>query len=112
MDNKEFTMTVVSRDGWDPLNDNIDIEVKFGDGRRYTATVFTLENLKTLFAKNKTTGECGGGLYFWATEMIIVEILNVEVMNSMVRILIAENEFESTFTRVPDEGSIAHADNH
>ncbi len=37
--------------------------------------------------------------------MIIVEKLICKVLNTMVESLIDEQEFESAFTRVPDEGS-------
>ena len=103
---KDFSVTVVGQQEWNALDDNIDIEVKFRDGRRYTATVFTVKNIETLFAKNKATGECGNGLYLWAVEMIVVETLSYEVLNLMVQNLIDEQEFESAFARVPDEGSI------
>ncbi len=51
-----FTVTVVGHQEWNALDDNVDIEVKLKDGRRYTATVFTIRNIETLFAKSKVTG--------------------------------------------------------
>ena len=100
MDRCNFNLIVVGPGNWDPIDDNIDVEVRFDDGRIYTATFFTIKNLETLFLKNEVTGECGSGLYLWAAEMIIVKRLSLDVLNATVEHLLRENEFDSTFTRV------------
>lgn len=82
------------------IDDNIDVEVRFRDGRRYVATFFTLANLATLFRKNKLTGECCGGSYLWATDMVIVEELTEEVVERAVAGLLADGEFEGAFSLV------------
>ncbi len=67
----------------DPVNeenDNVDVRVTFEDGSFYSATLFTLRNLETLFNKNGQTGECAFGLYFSCTDMVIVENLRVETI--------------------------------
>lgn len=102
MGDHEFELVVVGQSEWNTLDDNVDIEVKLSDGSWYTATVFTMNNLKSLFDKNKATGECAGGLYLWAAEMIIVEKLTFDVLNSMIVSLLEQDEFQSAFTRVPD----------
>jgi hypothetical protein len=66
-----FSVHVVGAQLWDPKRDNIDIEVRFADGRRYAATFFTIENLCQLFRKNQTTGECAGGIYLWAANRFL-----------------------------------------
>lgn len=98
MSDPEFTINVVGVKEWDRFDDNLDIEVAFSDGRKFTATVFTLKNLATLFSKNKETGECANGLYFWASEMLIVEELDETILTSLVESLICEGEFESAFS--------------
>jgi len=104
MHTSKFDLVVVGSSNWDPIDDNVDVEVRFCDGRLYTATFFTLKNLESLFKKNETTGECVGGLYFWATEMIIVKRLDLDVMNTTVSNLLRDDEFEAIFTRVQNEG--------
>jgi len=104
--NTEFELEVVGIQKWDVLDDNVDVEVRFPDGRRYTATFFTLKNLESLFKKNRETGECLNGMYLWAIEMIIVENLERSTMTSTVKNLLQEDEFESAFTRVSDVGII------
>lgn len=103
MKNREFKINVVGQESWDRVDDNLDLEVMFEDGRKFTATVFTLNNIKSLFEKNKHSGECGNGLYFWATEMILVEELTTEIFNNLVHNLIDDGEFESAFNQVRNE---------
>lgn len=103
----KFELTVLGCKQWDVIDDNLDVEVKFSDGSRFTATFFTLENLSSLFTKNKQTGECGNGTYLWAKEMIIVQRLDQETMDATVRGLLRDGELESAFARVPDVACIA-----
>lgn len=103
----DFDLVVLATDDWNPVDDNVDVEVAFLDGSRYTATFFTIENIRSLFAKNKNTGECAGGTYLWATEMILVEKLDIETMRATVHGLIRDGELDVAFTRVPDVARIA-----
>jgi hypothetical protein len=57
--------------------------VRLGDGSRWGATFFTRANIDALFEKNRRTGECGGGLYFWSTGMIIVDQLDPATIDSL-----------------------------
>jgi hypothetical protein len=47
---------------FEPGKGNVDVEVELADGSLWSATFFTLANIKALFEKNHRTGECGGGL--------------------------------------------------
>ncbi|MCG8651333.1 MAG: hypothetical protein MI861_15950 [Pirellulales bacterium] len=105
LNNASFRLKVLGSQQWDSEDDNVDVEVKFEDGSRFTATFFTLRNLHSLFEKNKRTGECQKGTYLWATEMIVVEQLDERTMEMTVRGLLEDGEFSSAFTRVPN---IAH----
>jgi hypothetical protein len=95
-------------DGLDTINDNVDIEVVFDTGERWVATFFTLQNLESLFKKNRETGECGSGLYFWCSDMVIVKTLTVESIVYTVVELLREGEFESAFAGVHAEMDTAH----
>jgi len=88
--------------GLDPIYDNVDVEVTFDDGSRYMATFFTMENLHKLMEKNAHTGECMKGLYFWASDMIIIGTLTRENIAKIVAHLISEGEFEGAFSRVTE----------
>lgn len=90
-------------DGLDTDDDNVDVEVALENGSRYVATFFTLENLQSLFRKNKQTNECGGGgLYLWSSDMIVVKELTEETIRRTVLSLIEEGEFESAFSLVAE----------
>jgi hypothetical protein len=81
----------------DPLDDNVDVEVRFNDGRLYTATFFTLKNLESLFKKNRLTGECNRGTYLYSVNMIVVERIDPDLIAEAVKDLIRNNEFEHAF---------------
>jgi hypothetical protein len=56
----------------EPDNDNVDVQVTFPNGERFSAGFFTLQSIRTLMKRYKKSGECAGGLYFWASDMILV----------------------------------------
>jgi hypothetical protein len=80
-----------------PDNDNVDVFVNFKNGDVYTATFFTLRNIETIFQRNKETGECGSGRYFYCTDMILVESLTPEIIFETVKNLIKEGELNEAF---------------
>lgn len=95
----EFTFSVVGQHEWDRDDDNVDVEVLTAEGR-YTATFFTIRNIQSLFEKNRISGECRGGLYFWASKMIIVEHLTEAAIHDSIEDLLREGEFQNAFARV------------
>ena len=84
----------------DPLDDNVDVEVHFDDGRVYSATLFTLNNLHSLFNNDESTGDCGGGSYLWAVQMVIVRSLTPDAIAEAVAALIADGKLEQAFVFV------------
>ncbi len=97
-DNFELTIYAGSK-GIDRVSDNVDVEIKLASGEIYTATFFTLDNLKKIFEKNRNTGECANGIYFWAVDMIIVPTLSERVMNETISDLIATDELRLICTK-------------
>lgn len=96
-----YELAIVSGSGEiDPSNDNVDVEVWFPDGRRYSATFFTLENLRSLMNRYQNTGECKGGLYLWAKDMMIVSELTREAIEATVEDLLHTGEFSSAFSEL------------
>ncbi len=76
---------------------NVDVEVVGPDGRRWGATFFTMQSIRALLDKNAVTGECGGGTYVWASDMIVVRVLSREAIEATVRDLQYTGEFERAF---------------
>jgi len=94
---EQFVIEIVGEDEIDRVEGNVDVNVYFSDGRKYAATFFTLSNLHSLMEKDRSTGECAGGLYFWASDMIIVEQLDREIIEKTVASLLAQGEFDKAF---------------
>ena len=83
-----------------PEDDNVDVEVRFPDGRRFAATVFSLRNLDALMLRWSKSGECGFGKYFWAARPIIVRKLTVEVIRELVEYLYRDGDLFQAFERL------------
>ena len=82
---------------WNPADDNSDVMVSFEKGDEWVATFFSYKNISTLVEKNKGSGECLQGKYFWASEMILVDEVSRERIEQVVRHLIKAEEFENVF---------------
>ncbi len=85
---------------WNPKNDNTDVIVTFENGTKYVATFFTYSNIESLTIKNKQTGECMNGKYFWASDMILVDECSRANIELIINDLIKEDEFELVFRRI------------
>ena len=74
---------------------NVDIEVVFDDGRRYSGTMFTLAALEALMASNGATGEMASGSYFWCPDLVVVKELSVEVITRCIEDIIRQGVIDS-----------------
>lgn len=83
----------------DPNDDNVDVEVTFPNGESFSAVFFTLQNIETLMKRYKKTGECADGLYFWTSDMVIVQQLSEKTICATIDKLLVEGEFESVFSK-------------
>ena len=83
----------------DSDNDNVDVQVTFPNGERFSAVFFTIRNIEALMKRYKKTGECADGLYFWASDMIIVERLTEKTICKTIDHLLVENEFGYIFSK-------------
>ena len=86
---------------YDPGNCNVDVVARFPDGATYVATFFTIDNLRSLMQRWRTTGESGDGLYVWSTDMIVVEEVSEEIVARVIRELLANNDFDTAFSFCP-----------
>ena len=84
-------------------NDNSDVIVTFNDNTRFVASFFTYENIEHLRQKNKRTGECLDGRYFWASDMIIVDRINRKEVEEVIDSLIEDNYFTLVFNKISEE---------
>ena len=84
-------------------DDNIDVEIVFDNNERYFATFFTLKNIKTIMDRHKVSGECRHGIFFCATDMIIVEKLDESVIYQTIAELDEEGSLASYCTKYTAE---------
>lgn len=83
---------------------NVDVEVRDHRGNRWSATFYTIPNVRTLMERWRHSGEYGGGTYLWGgRDAILVERLSREVIESTVEQLRKEGEFERVFSALDDE---------
>ena len=94
----------------DPDNDNVDVQVTFQNGESFSAVFFTLQNIETLMKHYKKTGECADGLYFWASDMVIVQHLSEKTICETIDNLLAEDEFESVFSKNQKSAAVSSND--
>ncbi|MGN6713199.1 hypothetical protein [Anaerocolumna jejuensis] len=87
---------------WNIWNDNTDVIVEFDNKKRWVASFFTYSNISELVEKNKITGECLNGKYFWASDMILVDEVSRERIQEVIESFINEDKFESIFKMVTD----------
>lgn len=106
MDKQVKTIWIESEDkgpimaGRSITDDNSDVIVTLSDNRKYVATFFTYDNVKTLTEKNKRTGELLSGKYFWASDMILVDRIDRNSIEKVIDDLIKENDFDRLFKSV------------
>ena len=91
----------------DSENDNVDVQVTFPNGERFSAVFFTLRNIEALMRRYKKTGECADGLYFWASDMMIVENLTEKTICKTIDHLLTEDEFGYVFSKNEDAKDIS-----
>jgi hypothetical protein len=84
-----------------PADDNTDVIVTLDDESRWVATFFSYANIQTLTGKNRQTGECLAGAYFWASDMILTDEVSRLRIEEVVHHLIQEGEVQAVFTRLP-----------
>lgn len=83
-------------------NDNTDVIVEFDNGTRWIASFFTYSNISKLVEKNRSTGECLSGKYFWSSDMILVDEISRKRIEEVINHLISKGEFESIFNNCSD----------
>jgi hypothetical protein len=88
---------------WTPADANSDVIVTFESGERWVATFFSYQNILSLREKNRETGECLGGKYFCATDMILADEVSRERIEEVVAEMLNQKEFETFFARCEDE---------
>jgi hypothetical protein len=88
----------------DPLDDNSDVMVTRQDGSRWVATFFTYQYIHSLVESYRKTGECLGGKYFWATDLILIDEISRKSIEAVIQDLMETDDFEKVFRRCDISG--------
>jgi hypothetical protein len=97
VDKGDYTIVIFTE--YDPVNDNIDVEVQFKNGERYGASFFTPENIRNLMTRHAHDNEDTQGLYMWCTDMVVVRDLYLETIEEAVARMIDTGELKKAFDR-------------
>ena len=79
----------------DYLDGNIDVNVVVDDRDVYFATLFTIRNIEKLLSEQFLAKH-----YFWSTDMIIVENLEVKTIKKAIENLVNDGILESACTYI------------
>lgn len=80
-----------------PDDDNIDVEVNI-EGVTYFATFITTRNIETILFRYARSGECAQGMYFWASNIIIIKSICESTIRKTIEDLIKSGEFYKAFS--------------
>jgi hypothetical protein len=87
------------KESWTSQDCNSGAWVKFENGERWVATFFSYQNISSLRKKNQKTGECLNGKYFCATDMILIDEISRNSIETVIEEMIKQNEFEIYFSK-------------
>ena len=87
---------------YDPNDCNTDVIFTLSDETKWMATFFTYTNILSLQKKNNATGECLNGLYFCATDMILIEKVDKESIGRVLEDLLISEEYKTYCTLLSD----------
>ena len=88
---------------WKPDDTDSDVIIEWENGERWVASFMTYKHVKTITEKNKKTGECLSGAYFWTSDMILIDEVSRHRIEEVILDLIHVGYFESVFTRLPNQ---------
>ncbi|MGW4399389.1 hypothetical protein ACWEHA_29225 [Amycolatopsis nivea] len=82
--------------------DNVDVEVRCPDGSRWSATMFTLDEVDRIMRRWEGTGECADGSYFAVPDGLIVREPGVRKMAAVLVAMHDSGELRSHLLRLAD----------
>jgi hypothetical protein len=88
---------------WTPTDDVTDAIVSFPDGSRWVATFCAFDHVAALRRNCAANGECLGGRYLWASDLILIDDTSRPSIEAVVRDLIATGELPSAFSEIVED---------
>lgn len=85
--------------GWDVEDEASLAFVTFADGTHWWANFVTYKFVSSQAARNQQNAHCLSGVYFWMEQMILVDQITRDRVETVVAELLAEGEFERAFAQ-------------
>jgi hypothetical protein len=85
---------------WQPANDVTDAIVTLRDGSRWIGTFCAFDHVAELRANCAENGECLGGRYLWASDLILIDDTLRPTIEAVVRDLLVTGELPSAMSAV------------
>ena len=98
---KSWIEILDTQDPIDSRDCNSDVVFELSDGNKWAATLITYQNIETLRKKNQTTGECLGGTYFCATDMILISEMSEDIIKAVLQEMLLRDEIRTYCHRLP-----------
>jgi hypothetical protein len=80
--------------------EDVDVEVRLGDGSRWSATCVSLAQVGRIMDRWATTGECLSGSFFQCADLVIIRRPGVPAILEMIEGLLDSGEFRYTFVNL------------
>lgn len=94
---------------WSPTDDVTDAIVTLPDGTRWVGTFCAFAHLAQLRANCEASGECLGGKYLWASDLILIDDTSRPSIEAVLGDLVASGEYRSALSEVSETDSDAPA---
>ncbi len=82
---------------WSPVDQWSDAIVTLEDDSQWVASFVTYRHIETLRERDRQTGECLCGSYFWMTDLIIINEISRVNIERVVNDLLVTGEFRIAF---------------
>jgi len=92
---------------WSPDDDVTDAIVTLEDGTRWIGTFCAFGHVDRLRANCAVSGECLGGKYLWASDLILIDDTSRPSIEVVLRDLVVSGEYRSALSEVLEPESDA-----
>ena len=79
-----------------------DVVVRLSSGERFIASFFTYEKLLEMSRVNESSHKFLDGLYFWVSNMILIDNCEKRTIQRVIEHLIEEGDFFQAFCKISD----------
>jgi hypothetical protein len=95
----------------DYQRDNVDVEVQLSTGERFGATCCTIENVARLMESYRETGENCEGLFFWASDLVVVRDISPGTLVKLAQSLVDTGDVRVVFRKLGECSGLEESGN-